>query len=253
MDTVRHDTPEAFSDATWEDFFQRWRQGAHRASFFRDMVLTDVRRFHPKPVLLDIGCGRGFDGETGLQQSLAEVAGRYIGIEPDASIRMSDCFTQVHHCTLEDAPLVPASIDVAFAVFVVEHLPCPREFFDKLFTVLVPSGVFWGFTIDLRHVFALLSLAADRLRVKGCLLRRMGNTEAARGPAHYRTYYRANTPSAIRRCIGPFRSIRMMNLHQAGQFDAYLPAWVRPASRWLDRIVAAVGLPGPMLVVRLEK
>ncbi len=253
MDPVRRDTHEAFSDATWEDLFRRWRQGAYRASFFRDMILTDVRRFHPKPVLLDIGCGRGFDGEPELQQSLAELADRYVGVEPDASVRLSDCFTEVHRCRLEDAPLAPASIDVAYAVFVIEHLRCPREFFDKVFEILVPGGVFWGFTIDLRHFFALVSLATDGLGVKGWCLKRAGSTEAIRGPGHYRTFYRANTPCAVRRCVGPFRSIRLMNLHQEGQFDAYLPGWARRGGRWLDRLTAALGLPGPMLVVRLEK
>lgn len=253
MDAVRRDTRRAFSDATWEDLLRRWRQGAYRASFFHDMVLTDVRRFHSKPVLLDIGCGRGFDGESGLQQSLAEVAAQYVGIEPDASVRLSGCFSEVHRSTLEDAPLAAASIDLAFAVFVIEHLRCPRKFFDQLFKILVPGGVFWGFTIDLRHVFALVSLMADGLGVKGSILKWLGDTEAMRGPGHYRTFYRANTPSAIQRMAPRFNSVRVMNLHQEGQFDAYLPGWAHRGSRWLDRFMAGVGLPGPMLVVRLEK
>lgn len=253
MNPMRCDTREAFCDATWDDLLRRWRHGAHRASFFRDMIVTDVRRFHPKPVLLDIGCGRGFDGETGLQQSLAEVAGRYVGIEPDASVRLSGCFTEVHRCTLEDAPLAAASIDLAFAVFVIEHLRCPRKFFDQLFKVLAPGGVFWGFTIDLRHVFALFSLVADGLGVKGSLLKWLGDTEAMRGPGHYRAFYRANTPSAIRISTHLFGSLHVMNLHQEGQFDAYLPSWAHGGGRWLDRFMAGVGLPGPMLVVRLEK
>jgi SAM-dependent methyltransferase len=253
MDPAKCDTPEAFSDATWEGFHQRWRQGAYRASFFHDMILADARRFQPKPALLDIGCGRGFDGEPGLQQSLAEAAGRYVAIEPDASIRLSECFTEVHRCALEEAPLAAASIDLAFAVFVVEHLRTPQSFFDKLIEILVPGGVFWGFTVDLRHAFALLSLAADRLGVKDWCLKNVGSAEVLRGPGHYRAFYRANTPNAIRRCASRFRCVRLMNLHQEGQFDAYLPRWARPGGRWLDRLAAALGLPGPMLVMRLAK
>jgi SAM-dependent methyltransferase len=176
-----------------------------------------------------------------------------VGVEPDASVRLSGCFTEVHRCTLESAPLAAASIDLAFAVFVIEHLRCPQEFFDQVFKVLVPGGVFWGFTIDVRHVFALFSLLADGLEVKSWILRCVGNTEAMRGPGHYRTFYRANTPRAVRRYTTRFRSVRLVNLHQEGQFDAYLPSCARRGGRWLDRFVATVGLPGPMLVVRLEK
>jgi SAM-dependent methyltransferase len=253
MDTVRRDTREAFSDAQWEDLLRRWRQGAYRASFFRDMILTDVQRLPFKPALLDIGCGRGFDGEPGLQQSLAEAADRYVGIEPDASIRLFEGFAEVHRCTLEEAPLAHASIDVAFAVFVIEHLRTPQAFFDKLLEVLSPGGVFWGFTIDVRHAFALLSLAADGLGVKDWCLKNVGSAEVLRGPGHYRTFYRANTPNAIRRCASRFRCVRLMNLHQEGQFDAYLPRWAHRGGRWLDRLAAILGLPGPMLVMRLEK
>ena len=253
MPAIQRENHEPFSDATWEDFLRRWLLGAYRASFFHDMVLADVRRLGPKPAVLDIGCGRGFDGDPALQRSLAELAGRYVGIEPDLSVRLSDCFTQVHRCTLEAASLAPSSIDVAFAMFVLEHVPCPQAFFVRLFDVLSTGGVFWGFTIDLRHMFALISLATERLGLKGWCLKRLGATEMARGPGHYPAFYQANTPSAIRRWGGRFRSVRLMNLYQAGQFDAYLPRWAHRAGRAIDRLTALLGLPGPMLVVRLEK
>jgi SAM-dependent methyltransferase len=253
MESSRSKSREPFSEATWGELLRRWRQGVYRPSFFRDMILTDVRRLGPEPALLDIGCGRGFDGQPEFQRSLAELAGQYVGIEPDASVSVLDCHTQVHRCPLEDAPLASASIDVAFAVFVIEHLRCPQIFFETVFETLSDGGIFWGFTIDLRHFFALMSLAAEGLGVKEWCLTRLGETETIRGPGHYRTFYRANTPCAIRRCAGRFRSVRMMNLHQTGQFDAYLPQWARTGGRWLDRLTAALRLPGPMLVVRLEK
>lgn len=244
---------EVFSDPQWEDLLQRWRRGAYRAAFFRDLVLAEAQRWPSKPVILDIGCGRGFDGERGLQASLAEAASQYLGVEPDASIRPSRCFAKVFPCRLEDAPLAPGSIDVAFAVFVLEHLARPQAFFEALFTALRPGGVFWGFTIDRRHPFAIVSLAAEWLGLKSWLLRRLGDAESYRGPGHYPVYYRANTPAAIRRLATRFRSIRTATLHQEGQFDAYLPSRVRPLSRLFDRICYRIGVQGPMLVARLEK
>jgi len=245
--------PDTITDAAWDEYRRRWRQGAYRASFFCEMVRDDIERRGPRPAVLDIGCGRGFDGEAGLQNSLATLAGQYIGIEPDTSLQVADCFTKVHRSTLEDAPVVAESIDVALAVFVLEHLPEPQAFFDKLYQSLAPGGVFWGFTIDRRHYFAMVSRLAEMLGVKGWLLRRMGIADAVRGGNHYRTLYRTNTPGAIRRYAARFHCIRWMNLHQTGQLDAYLPQWGRPISRCLDWGTAAFHLPGPMLVVRLEK
>jgi len=246
-------TQEAFSDATWNGFLRRWERGDYRASFFRDMILSDVRRLGPRPSVLDIGCGHGLDGEPALQRSLAERAGIYIGIEPDPSVAAAEWFTRVHRCPLEDAPLEPASIDVALAVFVIEHVRSPKPLFRKIFDVLVEGGVFWAFTIDARHGFALASLLAQGLRVKQWCIDRARDAGVRRDADVYRTYYRANTPCAIRRYSAGFRSVRVMNLHQTGQFDAYLPRWAHPCSHGLDRLAALLRLPGPMLVARLEK
>jgi SAM-dependent methyltransferase len=247
------DSQEEFSDATRAEWLRRWRLGGYRAAFFRDLILADARRLGPRPTLLDIGCGAGLDGDPVLQQSLAEVAGRYIGIEPDPSMTVGQGFTEVYRCALEDAALDPSSIDVAFAVFVIEHLRRPGDFWERLFELLVPGGVFWGFTIDLRHFFGLASILVEKSGWKRWYLDRVRRAETLARVRTYPVYYRANTPGEIRRQVGRFCSARFMNLHRTGQFDAYLPHWLHPAGRFVDRITDALGLPGPMLVVRLEK
>ena len=253
IELPRVDSRERFSDAAWAEWLGRWRLGAYRAGFFRDLILADARRLGPRPTLLDIGCGSGLDGDPAMQQSLADVAGRYIGIEPDLSMTVGPCFTEVHRCPLEDAPLATGSIDVAFAVFVIEHLRQPQDFWERLYELLGPGGVFWGFTIDRRHFFGLASILVEKTGVKRWYLRRVRRTGALSKICTYPVYYRANTPREIRRQVGQFRSARFMNLHRMGQFDAYLPGWLQPAGRVVDRLTAALGLPGPMLAVRLEK
>jgi SAM-dependent methyltransferase len=59
----------------WETYHARYRAGAWRAPIFRDMVLSDIRSAGSGACVLDIGCGRGFDGDSRLQRSLAEAAG----------------------------------------------------------------------------------------------------------------------------------------------------------------------------------
>ena len=44
-----------------------------------------------------------------------------------------------------------------------------------------------------------------------------------------------------------------MNLHRAGELDAYFPPRLQWAAHLLDRLVTALRLPGPVFVVRLEK
>jgi len=253
MELDRQQPRGAFTDTTWAVFHTRWKRGDYRASFFRDMILVDALRPGPRPTLLDIGCGTGLDGRADLQRSLRVAAGRYVGVEPDPAVAVGPHFTEVHRCPLEEAPLAPGSIDVAYASFVLEHLRWPAAFWAKLFDVLVDGGAFWGFTIDVRHLFGLASMAVQNLGLKERYLDLVRGARASHRRETYPTFYRANSPQAIRRHAGRFRSVRMMNLHQTGQFDAYLPPRFHGAAHLVDRLTAALGLPGPMLVVRLEK
>jgi hypothetical protein len=73
------------------------------------------------------GCGHGFDGDEALQRSIAQAAGAYLGIEPDESVMLGPYVTESHRCFFEDAPVQDGSIDVAFAVIVLEHLADPAR------------------------------------------------------------------------------------------------------------------------------
>ena len=98
----------------WKPYIDRYRGGEWRDCIFRDIVLEDVRELGCAPTLLDIGCGRGLDGSVPLQRSLAEAAGRFIGVEPDPEIVLGDHFTETHRCPFEEVPLPSGSIHLAF-------------------------------------------------------------------------------------------------------------------------------------------
>jgi SAM-dependent methyltransferase len=202
--------------------------------------------------LLDIGCGRGFDDSVPIQQSLAARADPYIGVEPDCSVPAPACCHVLHRCTLEQAPVTPGSVDLAFAVFVFEHLSEPRRFVQKVREVLKEGGVFWGFTVDARSLFAAASRLMERSGLKDRYLRRLHGDEAQRY-RNYPTHYSANTPRQIRQLADGFRSCETCSLHSVGQFDFVTPRPMRPAARLLDRLIVAGGLPGANLVFRLEK
>ena len=50
----------------------RYRTGDRRSEVSRDLVLSDVKTFPPgRATVLDIGCGRGFDGDVLAQRAIA--------------------------------------------------------------------------------------------------------------------------------------------------------------------------------------
>jgi SAM-dependent methyltransferase len=239
---------------TWTPYITRYRSGEWRDRIFRDMVLADAQRLGPGPAILDIGCGEGLDGSVLLQRSLAEAAGRFIGIEPDPAVILGDYFTETHRCSFEAAPLAAGSIDLAYAVMVLEHLPRPQVFWDKLFEVLSGGGVFWGLTVDARHLFARLSLWADRLRIKNVYMDLMlGRVSESGRYKNYPTYYRTNTPAQIGRLTGAFHSSEFINFSRIGQWSPCLPRSLRGIADAIDERSIRKGRPGTLLAVRVVK
>lgn len=141
------------SSLDWKAYDVRYRAGTWRAILFRDIILEEVGRRGQPTTVLDIGCGTGFDNDHGIQQVIAGSCSRYVGVEPDPNVPTDRIFTHVYHSTFEEAPIRAESVDVAFAVMVLEHIADPVRFIRKLHRVLVAGGVFWGFTMDVRHYF----------------------------------------------------------------------------------------------------
>jgi SAM-dependent methyltransferase len=238
----------------WAPYLDRYRSGEWRDRIFRDMVLADARRLGPEPAILDIGCGEGLDGSVELQRSVAEAAGRFIGIEPDPEVALGDHFTETHRCTFEGAPLAPGSIDLAYAVMVLEHLPRPQVFWDKLFEVLADGGVFWGLTVDARHPFSRFSLWADRLKIKDLYLDLvLGRASEPGRYRNYPTYYRSNSPAQIGRLARAFRSTEFINFARIGQWSPYLPGPLRWIADAIDARSVRKGRSGTLLAVRVVK
>jgi SAM-dependent methyltransferase len=235
----------------WEVYLQRYRAGEWRDRIFHDLILADVHKLGPRPTILDIGSGDGFDGDVPLQRSIARACGRFIGIEPDPAVSLGDYFTETHRCLFEDAPLAAGSVDLAYAVMVLEHLPCPGVFWDKLHQVLADDGIFWGLTIDARHLFSRISLWGDRLGFKNFYLDRVFGLSPDQGRyKNYPTYYRTNTPRQIAQYAAAFRSCECINFSRVGQWSSYLPRSLKAVADRIDRHSIRRGWPGTLLITR---
>jgi SAM-dependent methyltransferase len=238
---------------SWKTYLDRYRHGECRDRIFHDLVLEDARRLGKGLTFLDIGCGRGFDGDVPLQQAVARAAGRYIGIEPDVTVAPGAYFTEVHRCLFEDAPLPPNSADVAFAIMVLEHLERPERFWDRLWAVLREGGVFWALTVDARHWFCQASRWADRLRIKDYYLNALFGTRGVERYENYPVHYRTNTPRQIRRYAARFQACQFLNFSRVGQCSYYLPRSLQPLMDALERRAIRRGKPGTLLAVRAVK
>ncbi len=256
-------TAQTWSDASsantadapsrWQAYLDRYRRGEWRDRIFRDMLLGDLRD-RPRPVtLLDIGCGRGFDSDMPLQEEIADRVDRFIGVEPDPAIVLGSHFSDTYRCLFEEAPLAPGSVDVAYAIMVLEHLSQPERFWNKVWEVLKDGGVFWGLTVDGRHWFTRASLWAESLRIKDLYLEWFLGRRGLERYENYPAHYRSNSPQQIVRYARRFRSCELINFARIGQLNAYFPRPFHWLTNLLDRCAYWCGKPGTLLAVRAMK
>ena len=159
--------------------------------------------------VVDIGCGRGFDEDLALQKSLAALSGRYIGIEPNTDVEPGAHFGEIHRCLFEQAPIKAGSVDVAFAVMVLEHVQNPRLFLNKVHEILKPGGIFWGMTVDGRSLFAKASFWLERLHGKELYMRWLRGRRGEGRYLNYPVFYRCNTPHQIEAQTSPLRNMTL--------------------------------------------
>jgi SAM-dependent methyltransferase len=229
-----------------------YRAGQPRSIALRDLVLAELAQ-RPRARVLDIGCGRGFDGNTAAQRELIAAAGRYVGVEPDPDIALQPGIAVVHRCLLEQASIPSASIDVAIAAMVLEHVTDPEAFWAAVHRVLVPGGVFWGFTVNADHWFARASALMDRVGLKGWYLTRLRGSRGTERYENYPTAYRCCRVADLTRQTAAFRERLLLPFGRPSQLDFYAPARWRGLSRAVDRGLGRLTHPDALLAVRLEK
>lgn len=229
---------------------ESYREGTCRDRILHDLICADAARIGERLTFVDIGCGRGFDTDIPLQRSLVQAAGNYIGIEPDTAVLPDESITDVRRCLFEQVDLPPSSVHLAFAVMVLEHVPDPQPFWDKLYEILVPGGVFWGLTVDARHWFCTASKWSERLALKNWYLWMLMGSRGGDRYENYPVHYRCNTPDQVAKYTTVFRSVDCINFARVGQSDPIFPGFLRPISRWFEKSRVQRGLPGSLLAIR---
>ncbi len=240
-------------ESAFETALRRYREGVWRDRVLHDLILADARQFGLELKFLDIGCGKGFDTDIPLQESLAAAASNYIGVEPDEEVTPGPHVTEVHRNLFEECEIPPNSIHVAFSVMVLEHVPDPQPFWAKLHEVLVDGGIFWGMTVDARHWFGRVSQWMEELQIKDWYLNRILGNRGTERYENYPTHYRCNTPQDVARYAGQFSSVQCRSFSRPGQLNPVLPRFLHSLYRPWEMSNLRRGKPGTLLLIRAVK
>ena len=163
-----------------------WRDGSTQ---FADLVR---RRLEPGMRILDLGAGEGKPGPVNFRASGNHV----VGLDADRAIGRNP---YVDHRVVgagDALPLGSGSVDLVIADWVVEHFPRPRAVVAEVARVLRPGGLFAFRTGNLRHYSYAIGSVTPHWFHRLVANPARGLPRDAGDP--YPTYYRMNTPRAIR-------------------------------------------------------
>lgn len=186
----------------------------------------------PGAAALNIGAGANRSGELGR---VRQRAGRLVGIDPSERIHENVHVDERYQQTLEQfAPAHAGEFDLAFSVFVLEHVADPDEFASACAQVLKPGGTLMGLTVNKWHYFGFTTWATTRLGMSEWLLRKVrDDVDIAR--YHYPTEYRVNTVGSLSRVLSRagFTSVEFRMWDLPRLYTPYLPSpVVGVASKW---------------------
>jgi len=192
--------------------------------------------------VLNIGAGRNLSGRL---RPVRRRAGHLVGIDPDPSIHANATVDEHHQASLEEyAQQDPEPFDLAFSVFVLEHVSDPGAFTAAGARVLRPGGALMGLTVNKWHYFGLATWAATRTGVSEPLLRRLRPHEEV-AAYHFATEYRINTIHAMTAHLrrSGFTSVEFRCWDLPTMYEPYLPAPVRGFATAYDRWAYRIGSP----------
>ncbi len=157
----------------------------------------------PNSVVLDVGCGRAaYMGDpVAFRRGLRVLRGkvhRVIGIDMDRNAQTNPCIDEFRLMTTGAWPLEDASVDLALADYVLEHVEDPAEFFSEAARVLRPGGYLCVRTTNRRSYVGFASALIPNGR-HGQVVTRVQTVREERDV--FPTLYHCNTPGRLRRAF----------------------------------------------------
>ena len=175
-------------------------------------------------------------------------AGHLVAIDPSDRVQINADADERHQLTLEQfASDHPQEFDIAFAVFVMEHVEDPRAFTEAAARVLRPGGVFMAITLNRWHYFGLTTWATSRLGLNDWLLQRVREQELV-AEYHVRTEYRINSIRSTNRFLARagFSSVEYRMWDLPRMYEPYLPGPLRGLATGWNKAAYRSGRPNLM-------
>jgi SAM-dependent methyltransferase len=164
------------------------------------MIIDELSRLDPSPVVLDIGCGKGMGVGASRQEFLWRIkdhCGELWGIDSDPSVQQTDgLFDRVETGLLEESGIPSESINLAFSRCVMEHVANPKAFLETIKRILRPGGIYIFLTPNGNSYFGRVAALSNRLRLDEMLLKRLKKQVHLDG-YHYPLQCRCNRPSQL--------------------------------------------------------
>ena len=176
----------------------------------------------PGASVVNVGGGCNASGQF---PAVRRRASHLVAVDPSARVLGNSDADERYQLTLEDfAADRPERFDVAFAVFVMEHVADPGAFTRAAARILKPGGAFMGITLNKWHYFGLATWASSRLGLNEWLLRRVRDPERV-AEYHFRTEYRINTIRSTSRYFARagFSSVEFRMWDLPRMYEPYLP------------------------------
>jgi SAM-dependent methyltransferase len=195
--------------------------------------------------VLNIGAGRN------VSDPLKAVTGRgshLVGIDPDDAIHYNDALDERYQVSMEEFAVEHrARFDVAFSLYVLEHVEHPEAFIAACGYVLKPGGLLFGLTLNRYQYFGFVTWMATRLGISEVVLKRLKTPEQIAG-YHFPTQYRLNSIGTLTRRLDQagFRSVEFRCFDQPRRYASYLPRSMKGFAYQYSRAAYAVGKPSLM-------
>ncbi len=199
----------------------------------------------PGAAVLNVGGGCNASGQF---PAIRRRAARLVVVDPSARVLDNSDADERLRQTLEEFSRDHAGeFDVAFAVFVMEHVADPVAFTEAAARVLKPGGTFLALTLNKWHFFGLITWATSRLGLEELLLRRVRDPDCV-DHYHVPTEYRINTIRATRRHLerAGFSEVEFRMWDLPCMYEPYLPDRLAGIATHWDRAAYQLGRPNLM-------
>lgn len=116
-----------------------------------ELIQRVERHLKPEHAVLDIGAGAGERNRYSLRGRCREV----VGVDVDPRVAANPLLDRGVCAEVTRLPFPDESFDIAFAIYVLEHVAEPNQFVPEVWRVLKPGGVFLSLTPNRWHYVAI--------------------------------------------------------------------------------------------------